>query len=259
MGDDESGGEKRIWTRAFLVVAQFLAPAAVLLLGLFLTEDRDPWLIALLTVAVAAVVSTVCAVVVSRYYANRAEAVVRRMEATIGDIGHALLIQAEGRDGLTQEELSKYESRIDVETIWIVGQNFDSEVARAAPFLKTVHRNIHERKIEYVYIAPEAANLYLKFKRLRDELDLLDGDSRLQTLFLPDDDWRKIPYTAGNFVIYDPMRKGHVPQGFCWDPGGDGESFIELRSSVTTDWVEKILRVCEELREQYYGVTAGEA
>lgn len=247
--------EKSIWARVFIVLAQLLATIAVFLLGIFLTENRSAWLIAGLTVVVAAISSTVIALLVSWHFMRRTEALVRSIESSVttqlADIAHAAQIRAEGRDGVTQEALSKYESRLDVKTIWIVGANFDTEVAKDAPFLSVVKNNIHTRGVKYVYIAPEEAKLHANFKRLRAELGLVEDDLRLITLHLTNEQWRKLPYPSGNFVIYDPIRAGHAPEGYCWDPGGDGKSFIRLRRDVTPEWVGKIQEVCPELNYEY--------
>jgi len=247
---EQTSHGRGLWTRTLIVLAELLVPGGVLVVGLLLSEPRDKWLIAALAVAIAVTASTVVALQLSRHYTQRVESIIRDLEAAVSkhlsDVVQATLIRAEGRDGLTQEKLSQYESRIDVETIWIAGKNFDSEVASEAPFLNVVKGNIHERDIKYVYIAPNLAPLKHKLDRLKDELDLPDNDPRLTTVLLSEDEWQRMPYTAGNFTIYDPVRKGRQPEGYCWDPGGDGKSFIKLRHKVV-DWVGDIQEVCKEL------------
>lgn len=245
-------------TKLFLVLAQLLVPGAVFVLGAYLKRPQSTWLIAAAIVATAVIASTATASLLGRYFAQRTERTIAAAEAALSqrlaDVGQAALIRAEGRDGLTQEKLSEYESRIDIETVWIVGANFDNEITADAPFLKVVERNIRERGIKYVYIAPsETTESQYSLNRLRGELELDIDDPRLITLFLREDEWRQLPYTAGNFTIYDPVRKGHSAEGFFWDPGGDGKSFIALRREVVAQWVGAIQKIIPDLRDEHYG------
>jgi hypothetical protein len=249
---DEEPSEGETWTRAFTILAQVLIPGALVLVGLVLSKPYSRWLIAALAVAMAVVASTVVALLLSRYYRRRIEAVVRSTETAISgriaEVSRVALVRAEARDGLTQEKLSEYESWIDVETIWIVGDDFKNEATIDSPFLKVIKRNIHERGVRYVYVAPERPERRLELTTLRTELGLDEGDTLLRTEFLSVTDWERMPYTAGNFTIYDPARRGHAPKGYCWDPGGDGKSFIELRHDINR-WISKIRQVCPALEQ----------
>jgi hypothetical protein len=243
--------EESTWTRVSITLLQLLVPGAIVILGLFLKEPRSRWLIAALAVAVAVIAAAVVTLLLSQHYLQRAEAFIREMDADISDrldhIGRMALIRAEGsRAGWTQERLSEWESQIEVKTIWIAGSDFATEVAPDAPFLEVVRRNIYDRGVHYVYITPESRSLSRLFERLRHELGLKDDDPRLRTVTLKHDAWERMPYTAGNFTIYDPVRTGHSPEGFCWDPGGDGESFIKLRHHIG-EWVGRIQDLCPDL------------
>lgn len=241
----------RIWARAAVALIQIVGPIALVVLGLFLIGHQSTWLMAALAVITAIIGSTAATLLVSRYFLSRAESVLLHIDeeisAYLDNVSHVVAIRAEGsRSGWTQQQLAEYESRIDVETVWIAGENFDSEVASDSPFREVVRNNIYQRGINYVYIAPESTEIDHMFSSLREELDLENDDPRLVTIFLPKDKWESMPYTAGNFTIYDPVGKGRVPQGFCWDPGGDGESFIELRHRIDR-WIWNIEDLCPEL------------
>ncbi len=261
MSEEQPNPSESIWTRALIVLLQILVPGVVLLLGLFLTKPRDNWEIAGLAVSVAIVASTAITLLLSHHYLRRAEAFVSAMDASLSErldsIGHMALIRAEGaRAGWTQDRLSDFESRIEVRTIWIAGSDFSTEMDADAPFLDVVRKNIYDRGIRYVYIAPENPALNRMFDRLRHELNLKRDDPRLLTVTLDQQKWEQMPYTAGNFTIYDPVRTGRSPEGFCWDPGGDGESFIKLRHNVA-EWVGRVQDLCPELDSESQWGTNG--
>lgn len=242
MQDAQPNAGESTWTRASILLAQILVPGALVLVGLVLSKPYSRWLIAALAVGFAVIASTVVALLLSRYYMLRMEGLI---STRLAGITQAAFMQPGGRDGWTQEQLSVLESEIEVETILIVGDNFDSEVTSEAPFLDVVRRNIHKRGIDYVYIARDDPTLRHQFKGLRVELGVEEDDERFTTWFLPEEIWQQGPYTVGNFTIYDPSRTS--PSGYSWDPGGDGESFIRLLPQVALDWVAKIEELCPEL------------
>jgi hypothetical protein len=242
--------EKGVVPRAILTLAQILIPGALVLVGLVLTKPYDRWEIAAAIVAAAVIASTFVALLLGRYYALRLKTAMASMETTIreriSDVTRTALMRADGREGWTQEKLSEYESRIDIETVWVIGEKLDNEITSDDPFLAVIERNVHERDICYVYIAPDEPELRLKLKRLREALELTENDPRLVTWLLEAERWQQMPY-HDNFTIYDPVRKNHMPEGYFWDPGGDGKSFIKLRRDVVEKWVAKLQEVCPEL------------
>lgn len=263
MSGEQPNQPESMWSRALIILLQILVPGVVLIFGLFLSKPRDNWEIAGLAVSIAVIASTAITLLLSHHYLRRAEAFVSAMDASLSErldgIGHMALIRAEGaRAGWTQDRLSDFESRIEVQTIWIAGSDFSTEMDADAPFLNVVRNNIYERGIKYVYIAPEVPTLSRVFDRLRHELNLEKDDPRLSTVTLDLVKWERMPYTAGNFTIYDPVRTGRSPEGFCWDPGGDGESFIKLRHNVA-EWVGRIQDLCPELDSESQWATNGTA
>lgn len=230
--------EEGIWARAFVVLAPLLTACGVLVVGLFLSNPRSRWLIAAFAVAVAVAASTLVTILLSRFYLERMQNVI------VARLTSSALTRLGRRDGWTQEELSELESDMEVETIWIVGANFDNEANQDGPFLNVVRRNIHERGISYVYVAPDSADIRELFDRLRNELALAPDDIRFRTLEVNDETWQRMPYTPGNFTIYDPTTRGVSPSGYSWDPGGDGKSFVRLRHDVVVKWVAKLKDLC---------------
>jgi hypothetical protein len=254
MRDKRRDGDDRLLVRAALLLVQILIPGVLLLVGLVLTKPYSRWLIAGLAVGFAVVASTVVALLMSRYYTRHIEGAVATHAGRIEELAskrlaaitEAVFMRPGGRDSWTPEQLSVLEGEIAAKTIWIVGENFDSEVSSAAPFRDVVKHNIHVRGIKYVYIAPDDEQLVHLFNGLREELGIADDDVRFRTVFLEAEEWRKVPYTVGNFTIYDPARPN--PKGYSWDPGGDGKSFIMLLPKVALAWVSKLEKLRPELK-----------
>jgi hypothetical protein len=140
----------------------------------------------------------------------------------------------------SQEQLSALEHDIEVATIWIVGRDFWSDIVSPQPFRNVMRYNIHERCITYVYVTLDEPALRRQLALLRDALELKADDMRMRAVLLTPAQWERLPYTAGNFTIYDPLASHQTPLGYFWYPGADGESFGRLGSYVVQRWIAEI-------------------
>jgi hypothetical protein len=219
----------------------------VLAVGLILSPPRSRWLEGALVVVIAVAASVLTALLLGRYFLDRMEDVIA---VRMGDATRAALTSASGMGKfLTQEELSIFERALDVETIWIIGKDFASEITPPSPFLDVVKHNL-QRGITYVYIAPDDPNDPLpshQLDMLRAAVDAEDHKGLLRTELLSLADWQRLPYTEGNVTIYDPNTTGKSPTGYFWYPGGDGKSFGGLGREVVVKWVARIVQLCPGL------------
>jgi hypothetical protein len=164
-------------------------------------------------------------------------------------LAHAQPIAGTSRDRVLwgQEQLAALERQLDMSTVWIIGQDFRSDLTSGMPFHDAIRHNIFKRDITYVYVGPARHTLRLQLESLRRLLDLPAGDPRLRTALLDQDNWNRLPYTAGNVTIYDPLAAAGIPVGFFWYPGADGESFGQLGDYVVLRWIDEILEICPSL------------
>jgi hypothetical protein len=171
--------------------------------------------------------------------------------ASSGEPGLNHLLAASAVDHLDNglwsiEQLAELEREIDVHTIWILGQDFHTDML-GMPFHEAVCHNMLDRNITYAYVAPDQPTPRQQLTALRHALDIANDDTRMLTVLLDDERWSRLPYTAGNVTVYDPLAGKPVPAGFFWYPGGNGESFGRLGDYVVLQWVAAILEVCPEL------------
>jgi len=103
--------------------------------------------------------------------------------------------------------------------------------------------NIHERSITYVYVTLDEPALRRQLALLRGALELKADDTRMRAVLLTPAQWEQLPYTAGNFTIYDPLANHQTPRGYFWYPGADGESFGRLGSYVVLKWIAEIEKI----------------
>jgi ribosome-binding protein aMBF1 (putative translation factor) len=147
-------------------------------------------------------------------------------------------LSSSAREAWTDEQLSELERLLDIRALWIVGRDFSNEITSDAPFLDVVKYNLHQRDIHYVYVAPDSPQPRYQLARLRSELDMDENDERLRVILAGEEEWFRLPYTAGNFTIFDPA--GRRPSGYFWLPGDDGKSFGQLPRSTVLKWVGQI-------------------
>ena len=99
------------------------------------------------------------------------------------------------------EQLAERERTIDVETIWIVGRDFGTDLPDK-PFYDVMRRNIVERNIKYAYVALDTQGVRRQLHNLTSALQL-PNPSHLQVFLLGAERWSELPYTAGDPTIYD--------------------------------------------------------
>lgn len=244
--------EDGIGQRAFDLLVAPITACAVLVVGLLLDGPRSKWLIAALAVSIALSVSILTVLLVSRYYLRHMERVisVRLAKAT-----HTKMMEADEAGAFwTQEELSELERDMKIETIWVVGKHFDSDFDENSPFLDVVKYNMHEEGVRYVYVAPDEDVIKHQFDALKDALDIDGDDERLATALLEKALWERMPYTSGNFTIYEP--ESGRPEGYFWYPGGNGESFGRLGNDVALKWAAQIEELCPEVKNGNRGTAS---
>lgn len=216
---------------------------ALLVTTLLAAKPYSEWGADLLIVIAIVGVATYVALLLSRYYLGRITKSIVTHQAEV--IKAALTRGEQVGELLTQEGLSNFERVMDVKTIWIVGADFSSDIAPDQPFLDVVRHNIHERKVHYQYIAPAQGIASSQLSRLRDAVGTEQDEDLLDITLLPGDYWDRLPYTVGNFTLYDP--ESIRAKGYFWYPGGDGKLFGPLRENVILQWVAKIKEVCADL------------
>jgi hypothetical protein len=238
-------GGKNLRTRMLETLLPFLAACGAIAAGAYLGTGKST-LHAILLVTITVSVSAAIALLISESFLRRTERVIsaRIEEATITKT----ILPKDTVGALwTQEQLSELERAAEVKTIWIVGQNFRSEINEDAPFLEVVRHNIHRRGICYVYIAPNMSGPQDELELLRRRVRIDEDDDLLRILLLDTESWAKMPYTAGNFTIYGPYSNDNQA-GYFWYPGGDGKSFGQLGQSVVGTWVSRIEKVCPKVK-----------
>jgi hypothetical protein len=239
----EDGGTRK---RAFDLLAPPIATCLIVAVGLILSNAKGEWLDGVLIVAIAVSVSTIVALLVSQWHLRQMEQVVA---TRLAEAVSAQLMRPDGVGEVwTQVRLSEWERVADVETVWIVGENFGSEIEVGSPFRDVVRDNI-DRGVDYVYLAPEKGYFSpgAQLNALRRAMNIEEDDARLRILPLDEEQWKRLPYTAGNVTIYDPHSSR--PIGYFWYPGLDGKSFGRLGDNIAVTWAAQIEEVCPELGE----------
>lgn len=154
-------------------------------------------------------------------------------------------VGAEDRTLWSIEQLAALEQMIDVQTIWIVGRDFSTDLSGGS-FHDVIRQNAIHRGIKYAYVAPDTHPARRQLATLTSALRLPDPSS-VEVFLLGAERWDELPYTFGNFTVYDPLRRQGSPVGFCWYPGGDGDVFGRLADYVVANWVNVTLAVCPPL------------
>ena len=233
--------------RIFDVAIQGVVGGLILLVGMLLTPPRSRWTEGGLIVLVAVIISVGTAIIVNRSYLRFMHRIVADRLAQVTKT--ALLRGAGVGELVTKEVLSALERTMPVETIWIVCQDFGDDIDPDAPFLEVIKHNV-ERGVSYRYITPEGDKPPWQVARLRNALGIGADDERVKLVPLTDEQWSRLPYTAGNVTLYDPVASKNPteyrsPQGVFWYPGGDGDSFGWLGVDIVGQWAARIAGICD--------------
>lgn len=234
--------------RVFDMLAPPITAGVILVVGVLLGHPHSKYVEAALIVAIAFVSSTLTCALLSRSYQRWVERVI---STRLAEVARAALLQSDGMGELrTKEDLSAFERVINVEIIWIIGRDFKGDSAPGSTFLDVIKYNLYARNVTYVYVAPEEDLVTHQLQSLRKNLGIKDNDRRLHTVPLAQSDWERLPYTAGNFTIYDPLGTRQRPVGYFWYPGAGGESFGRLGDDVVEKWIAQIEGVCPSIKNR---------
>jgi hypothetical protein len=186
--------------------------------------------------------------------------------------------QIESRSLLTADEILEYEGLCYCTDIWISSRDLEVDVplelrehlSALAPDLaggttspqmedqgegrSGVLPSFHEviaknlaKGINYTYILRRLPSVEEKAQELRRLVSSSDHPGVLRFVFLSDDDFKQLPYTQGNFAIYNPLRDPSSHEVFISAefPRGDKKLWITVSGSHAMLWVDVVSPIVE--------------
>jgi hypothetical protein len=272
-GSDHGSGDQELGRaiRGTGVLIAILAYPASFVLSAVSFDVRSAAIVAIgavLIVAVAAVVGSYTAAweirrsLVKRKYApSDVDDLYSKLHSRIDQIEGLLAgtrTAFEGQSLQTTEEIAAYEVSCIASEIWVSSRDLaldlsheehvtlDTDIAEsgeteALSFIEIIRLNLR-RGVAYTYLMPDEEHLRAKADQLTELTLQSDQLGRLEFLFITPDEFDRLPYTQGNFAIFNPLRKTKAaPVRISAEyPAGEKQLWMIVTGEPALLWVDRV-------------------
>ncbi len=145
-------------------------------------------------------------------------------------------------------DLSEFEASVECSQIWIISPDLHKDVG-AESFRDVVADNIRCRNIRYTWILngthPGIMATVRELKSGYNEEEL----TRIRCVVLNHHDWVCLPYTSGDFAVYNPTREPSATETRLYYEYPDEKRALWIRvfSPVIEQWIDQLEAVVPDL------------
>lgn len=152
---------------------------------------------------------------------------------------------------ITDDYMAQLEKRCQCKDIWIVTPDLHKDVENpdgSVQFADIVFENIVTKKVQYTYLIPDE---HAVVGRARVILSKYKGKNGQPQIFpLPPETWKTLPYTAGDYIIYNPTLSvnGDLTEGFVEVPSKTRDLWVKLAEPTLNEWTIRMERIIHAVR-----------
>ena len=151
---------------------------------------------------------------------------------------------------ITDEYMAKYEKECKCKEIWIVTPDLHKDIDlpnEPFSFKDIVNYNITKRGITYIYFVVDEPSNQVRVKKLLAQY-AGKGKSHIKVYMVPKEKWFLMPYTDGDFIIYNPQGGGDIDvEGYYELPLSRRDQWIKIEFHTLHSWAGRVNAIMEQL------------
>jgi hypothetical protein len=155
-------------------------------------------------------------------------------------------------------EIAQYELGTTAREIWVSSRDLALDLADVTPssndeasFDEIVKTNLG-RGVNYTYILRDDPTLRHKAEILRQRTLSVAKRGQLEFLFISQDDFERLPYTEGNFAIFNFPQGSAQPVRISAEfPAGDKELWIVVTGEPALRWLTRVAPIVKDARARH--------
>jgi hypothetical protein len=224
------------------------AGVGVLVLVLAVLSAKLKLSLSLTALAFVGTVSAVAALTSSLVFRLTARSTHHSLSATSSLPATAAFLRMTMSLLIEDRDLTEYEKTIECSKIWIVSPDLHKDVGPES-FRDIVADNIRHRGIEYTWILNGShPGIVATIRDLKSRYSEAER-AKMHFILLPSDKWVCLPYTSGDFAVYNPTCEPATTETRLYYeyPDEKRELWIRVYSPVLEQWMDQLEAVVPEL------------